>query len=68
MTHRSQDLIGLSDEFLDLFEHVHLHVLQLLLLCRGVCDTGAIRRLGLLRLQTQTITYHKDELVDLTVL
>lgn len=55
-SHRSQDLVCLSDEFLDLFEHVHLHVLQLLLLSRGVSDAGAICCLGLLRLWTQTHT------------
>lgn len=52
-THCAQDLVTLSDDVLDLFQHVHLDVLQLLLLSGGIGDAGAVRGLGLLCLGKQ---------------
>lgn len=47
-THCAQYLVTLSDDILDLFQHVHLHILQLLLLSGGISNASAVCGLSLL--------------------
>lgn len=50
-SYRTDGLVALLDEVLQLSQHRHLCVLQLQLLCGSVRDTGLVGSLGLIRLQ-----------------
>lgn len=55
-THIAQGQVCLFNKFLDLPQHVHLHIFQLLLVGAGVSDTRTVGGLCLLSLETQTHT------------
>lgn len=56
-TYRADRLVRLLDDLLDLPQNRDLHVLQLLVLCGGICDAGPVCGLRLLSLrQTHTVS------------
>lgn len=67
-THCTQYLVTLSDDILDLFQHVHLDVLQLLLLSGGISNACAVCSLSLLCLETAHKYREQDIQMYATVL